>query len=206
MNVKNIAALTPVGVNYPPFVSINDVQNGHCVEIHVRSNVKEDGKCGDAATISMSFSQFTSLIKNINEYLTPPPVESEVAGAIEAAKTVFTQSWNKRNTSDREALIYISPGEELPFNYGHLQTLITAAQSSAGVAGRMEAVDSQIDFLQQQVAVLESEVAELREFITQERNAIFHAMTRGQNYDIGLAKERMTEALSHHAAQAEGVE
>lgn len=44
----------------------------------------------------------------------------------------------------------------------------------------------------------------LREFIEQERNAIFYAMTRGQNYDIGLAKERMTATLTAYEKHKEG--
>jgi hypothetical protein len=36
----------------------------------------------------------------------------------------------------------------------------------------------------------------LVEALTYERDAIFYAMTTGKNYDIGLAKERMTKALS----------
>lgn len=44
----------------------------------------------------------------------------------------------------------------------------------------------------------------LRAFIEQERNAIFYAMTRGQNYDIGLAKERMTAALTAYEKHKAG--
>lgn len=45
----------------------------------------------------------------------------------------------------------------------------------------------------------------LRAFVEQERNAIFYAMTRGQNYDIGLAKERMTAILTAYEKHKEGV-
>ena len=38
-------------------------------------------------------------------------------------------------------------------------------------------------------------VQELVDAIEYERNAIFYAMTRGSEYDIGLAKERMTAVL-----------
>lgn len=47
------------------------------------------------------------------------------------------------------------------------------------------------------------EVERLREALEHERNAIFYAMTRGQDYDIGLAKERMTAALKPRPAQTE---
>lgn len=43
----------------------------------------------------------------------------------------------------------------------------------------------------------------LVECLESERNAIFYAMTRGQEYDIGLAKEKMTAALKKYQDGAE---
>lgn len=58
----NIYAYTPAGSNYPPYVSINlATDNGDEVEITVRSEAKENGSCGDTASIKMSSSQFQKL-------------------------------------------------------------------------------------------------------------------------------------------------
>lgn len=65
--------------------------------------------------------------------------------------------------------------------------------------------------LKKALTALEAKHAELKalcegmgNLIEQERNAIFYAMTLGQNYDIGLAKERMTQALTAYQAYKEG--
>lgn len=43
---------------------------------------------------------------------------------------------------------------------------------------------------------VEANTATLKAALKAERDAIFYAMTRGQHYDIGLAKERMTAAMN----------
>lgn len=65
--------------------------------------------------------------------LSPAPTDAEVEEAVEAARTIFTQSWNVRNSSDRDARVFIEPAEDLPLNYGHIETLIRAAKQRHGV-------------------------------------------------------------------------
>lgn len=60
---KNLAAFTPPGINYPPYVSI--YQEDGEVEIIVRSPVNADGRCGDTASIRVSLQDFDNLIDDI---------------------------------------------------------------------------------------------------------------------------------------------
>lgn len=54
---SNITAFTPPGFA-PPFFSVNTLEDGR-IEIIVRSVAKEDGSCGDIASITMSAEQFS---------------------------------------------------------------------------------------------------------------------------------------------------
>lgn len=46
----NLAAYTASGPNYPSYISVNQLEDGS-VEFIVRSKAKEDGSCGDTASI-----------------------------------------------------------------------------------------------------------------------------------------------------------
>ncbi len=62
--MKNLAAYTAPGANYPPYVSINECE-GH-VEITVRNHPNpETGMCGDTATIKLSMTEYTELIEGL---------------------------------------------------------------------------------------------------------------------------------------------
>jgi hypothetical protein len=58
--MSNIFAYTAPGSNYPEFISVNSAENG-LVEIIVRHKVKEDGRCGDAASILLTKEQALQL-------------------------------------------------------------------------------------------------------------------------------------------------
>lgn len=57
--MRNLYAHTAPGCNYPPFISINGDEKH--VEIHVRSEAKPDGACGDQAMISLTREEFASM-------------------------------------------------------------------------------------------------------------------------------------------------
>lgn len=70
MDRRNIAAFTPPGSHYPPYVSINDTgtladPKAEGVEITVRSPPKPDGSCGDCSTILLSRSEFAALMREV---------------------------------------------------------------------------------------------------------------------------------------------
>lgn len=70
MDRRNITAFTPPGGDYPAFISINDTgtlsdRDAEGVEITVRSPRREDGRCGDVATIRLSRSQFAKLMREV---------------------------------------------------------------------------------------------------------------------------------------------
>lgn len=54
---NNVYAHTAPGGSYPEYLSVN-VNEDSTVEITVRSPRKEDGSCGDAATIKLSGAEF----------------------------------------------------------------------------------------------------------------------------------------------------
>lgn len=64
--MKNLAAFTVVGSNYPPFISINECE-GH-IEVTVRNHPR-DNQCGDTATIKLTEEQFVLLVRDINHAL-----------------------------------------------------------------------------------------------------------------------------------------
>jgi len=66
MDRKNIAAFTPPGANFPPYVSINDVGNG--VEITVRAAAGADGSCGVSANMTLTYEQFSALMREVARY------------------------------------------------------------------------------------------------------------------------------------------
>lgn len=59
MDKKNLAAYTPPGGYYPPYLSIN--RRGDQIEVTVRGAANPDGSCGPAADISMSIDQFVKV-------------------------------------------------------------------------------------------------------------------------------------------------
>ena len=70
MDRRNIAAFTPPGSNYPPYVSINDTgtmtdKDKEGVSITVRSGRKSDGTYGDCATILLTRAQFAALMREV---------------------------------------------------------------------------------------------------------------------------------------------
>lgn len=71
MDRRNIAAFTPAQpASYPPYVSINDTgtltdPNAEGVTITVRSAAKADGGCGECASITMTRSQFATLMRDV---------------------------------------------------------------------------------------------------------------------------------------------
>jgi len=64
---KNIAAFTPPGATYPPYVSINEREGQ--VEITVRSPITPEGNCGPTAAMSMSRDEFDKLIAEASIWL-----------------------------------------------------------------------------------------------------------------------------------------
>lgn len=70
MERRNIAAFTPPGATYPPYVSINDTgtladRSAEGVEITVRSPAKADGSCGECASIKLSRAEFALLMRQV---------------------------------------------------------------------------------------------------------------------------------------------
>jgi hypothetical protein len=60
MSRENLFAYTTPGSFYPSFLSINREENGN-VSVTVRSEAKEDGRCGDTAVIELSPQQWNSV-------------------------------------------------------------------------------------------------------------------------------------------------
>lgn len=80
MERKNIAAFTPPGLSYPPYLSIN-TENGN-IEIAVRAPPKSDGSCGETATITLSHKQFGEIILASVVYLRADPKDIDPNWAI----------------------------------------------------------------------------------------------------------------------------
>lgn len=70
MRQKNLSAYTPPGVNYPPYISINEVEGA--VEITVRSDVTPEGACGSQAMIRIEKRKFESLASEALAQLAGP--------------------------------------------------------------------------------------------------------------------------------------
>lgn len=62
--MKNLAAHTAEGSNYPPFFSVNECENH--VEITVR-NHPLNGMCGDTATIKVSHGAYAEIVRQMAE-------------------------------------------------------------------------------------------------------------------------------------------
>jgi hypothetical protein len=61
-------AYTPPGANYPPFVNVMENLDGSFT-ITVRSSIKENGSCGDIASMTMSDAEFLVLLRTISDAL-----------------------------------------------------------------------------------------------------------------------------------------
>jgi hypothetical protein len=57
---RNLFAYTATGINYPEYVSVNREDNG-TVSITVRNKAKEDGSCGDTASVELEASEVSDL-------------------------------------------------------------------------------------------------------------------------------------------------
>jgi hypothetical protein len=55
-----LAAWTPPGANFPPYINISF--ENHLVEVTVRSNATLDGKQGPEGRITMSFQDFRKTV------------------------------------------------------------------------------------------------------------------------------------------------
>lgn len=92
MSQFNLAAFTPPSNPYPPYLSINAVNER--IEVTVRSPAGADGSCGRDATISLSFEEFIGvadeLASRMQEFAKLPRAESslrqQVFDALERAK------------------------------------------------------------------------------------------------------------------------
>jgi hypothetical protein len=69
MTRVNLAAYTAQGSNYPPYVSINHYRDAldaeDIVEIIVRSEATEDGRCGETASIKLTLREFESMLRRV---------------------------------------------------------------------------------------------------------------------------------------------
>lgn len=64
MSRHNVSAVTLPGCNYPAFLSVNHEEGGQ-VEFTVRSAAKEDGSCGDIATMKMDMKDFREVARQL---------------------------------------------------------------------------------------------------------------------------------------------
>lgn len=62
MERTNVYAYTAPGSNYPEYISINRTSDG--MEITVRSHAKQDGACGDTASIILSNEEYANLVRS----------------------------------------------------------------------------------------------------------------------------------------------
>ncbi|VVB52201.1 Uncharacterised protein [uncultured archaeon] len=63
-HARHLYAFTAPGCTYPPFISLNAVEDG--VEFTVRSPATSDGKCGDTATIKLSREEIFRLVLSLH--------------------------------------------------------------------------------------------------------------------------------------------
>ena len=63
----NVAAFTPSGGLYPPYISVNYVHSSESegIEITVRSPRKDDGSCGETVSILLSCDDFRAFVKEL---------------------------------------------------------------------------------------------------------------------------------------------
>lgn len=61
--MKNLYAFTSLETVYPPYISVNADES--VVEVTVRSQAL-DGKCGDTATIRLTWAQAAQLAEALN--------------------------------------------------------------------------------------------------------------------------------------------
>ncbi len=93
----------------------------------------------------------------------------------------------------------IKHGNPIPeTEYSHFLALFRAAEKAAELQDKLEDVKSVIYHEEKRSESLRQRVKDLEGALTTERDKIFYLMVRGlsSEYDVGLAKERMTEALN----------
>ena len=122
--------------------------------------------------------------------LLSPPVPDDVAEAIEKFNDPDYFANGKSETVKVLIRAASTPSAEVEYWKDKCYT----AESDAEIHAQCH------DKVFDEKKALEAEVQALREALTFERDKIFYLMMRGAagEYDIGLAKERMTKALKTH--------
>lgn len=64
----NIYAFTALTANYPEFISFNLNENQQ-VELTVRGPRKEDGRCGDQVTVTMTHEELKTMVAKLYGYV-----------------------------------------------------------------------------------------------------------------------------------------